>query len=108
MPVRSLRERALDLPLLVDLHRVALLDVRVVGEHDAALEAGEDLADVVVEAPQRADLAVVDDGAVADEAHLRATRGLALGDHAAGDDTDLRGAEDLAHLDLSHDVLDGL
>ena len=40
---------------LEDLEHVALLDVLVVGEHDAALVAGRDLAGVVVEAPQRVD-----------------------------------------------------
>ena len=45
-----LRELALDLAGLVDLQHIALLDVGEVLEHDAALEAGRDLADVVVEA----------------------------------------------------------
>src|SRR5918995_1813536 len=70
-PDNRLGELALDLARLVCLDDVAFLDVRVVREHDAALEAGEDLADVVVDAPQRADLARVDDRAVADQADLR-------------------------------------
>ena len=53
-----LGERALDLLGLVDLEHVAFLDVLEVLEHDAALEAGRDLAHVVVEAAQRRDLAV--------------------------------------------------
>ena len=48
-------ELALDLPRLVDLEDVALLDVLEVREHDAALEARRDLAHVVVEAAQRVD-----------------------------------------------------
>src|SRR4051794_28618621 len=106
--VHGLRERALDLPRLVDLHRVPGLDVLVVGQHDTALEARQDLAHVVAHPSQGADLAVVDDRAVTDEAHLRAARDAALGDHAARDGADPRGTEGLAHLDLAHDVLDGL
>ena len=58
----TLLELALDLAGLVDLEHVALADVLEVLEHDAALEALLDLAHVVLEAPQRADPAVVDDG----------------------------------------------
>src|SRR3954453_3217083 len=104
----GLRQGSFDLPCLVDLHRVPHLDVLVVGEHDAALEALQDLAHVLVEAPQGTDLAVGEDRAVADQAHLRAARDAAVGDHAAGDRADARSAEDLAHLDLAHHVLDGL
>src|SRR3954447_22796456 len=104
----GLRQGAFDLPRLVDLHRVADFHVLVVGEYDAALEALQDLAHILVEAPQRPDLAVVDDRAVADQAHLRAARDAAVGDHAARDRADPRRAEYLAHLDLADDVLDGL
>src|SRR3954454_3497300 len=48
----SLCELALDRPRLEDLQVVALLDVLEVVQRDAALEAGGDLADVVVEAAQ--------------------------------------------------------
>ena len=72
-----LGERALDLPGRVDLDHVAFLDVHEVLEDDTALEARLDLAHVVVEAPQRGDLAVVDDRAVADEARLGAAGDLA-------------------------------
>src|SRR3954469_12521015 len=104
----DLAQCPLDLPGLVDLHRVALLHVGVVGQYDAALEARQHLADVVVEAPQRTDLAVVDHGTVADQADLGAARDLAVGDHAAGDHAHARSAEDLADLDVADDVLDGL
>ena len=63
----TLRERALDLPRGVDLDHVPLLHVGVVLQHDAALEPRRDLAHVLLHPPQRVDLAVVDDRAVADE-----------------------------------------
>ena len=53
-------ELALDLARRVGLEHVAFLDVGEVAQHDPAVEAGGDLADVVVEAPQAGDLAVVD------------------------------------------------
>src|SRR3954454_20147946 len=87
---------ALDLPRLVDLEHVALLDVLVVLENDAALEAGGDLSHVVVEAPQAGDRRVVDDGAVAHDADLGAAADVAVGDVGAGDRADPRGAERLA------------
>src|SRR4051794_4028582 len=99
-------ELALDLAGLVDLQDVALLDVRVVLENDAALEAGGDLADVVVEAPQAADRGVVDDRAVAHDPHLGAAADDAVGDVRAGDRADARGAEGLAHLDGPDGLLD--
>src|SRR5688500_11423080 len=73
----ALGELALHLLGLVDLEHVALLDVLVVAQDDAALEAGRDLADVVGVAAQGLDLAVPDDGAVAHEADLGAARDLA-------------------------------
>src|SRR4051794_33516327 len=76
----DLLELALDLARRIDLQDVALLDVLEVLEHDAALLSGGDLADVVLEAPQRGDLAVVDDGAVAHQACLGAGGDAALGD----------------------------
>jgi hypothetical protein len=48
----GLRQRPLHLSRLVDLEHVALLDVLVVGQDDAALVAAGDLAHVVVEATQ--------------------------------------------------------
>src|SRR3712207_7261687 len=96
---RELRELALDLARLVDLHDVALLDVLVVLERDAALVAGRDLAHVVLHAPQRADPAVIDHGAVAHEPHARAAGDLAVAHVGAGDGADARGLEDLQHLE---------
>src|SRR4051794_16800418 len=98
-PVCSPRsfELALHLSRLEDLQHVALLDVLVALERDAALVALGDLARVLLEAPQRADPAGPDDGAVADQAHRRAAPHEAGGDVAAGDRADPRGAERLAH-----------
>ena len=64
-----------DLLDLVRLDDVADLDVLVPVEADAALEALLDLGDVVLEAAQRADLALVDDAVVAQQPQLR-VRGI--------------------------------
>src|SRR6202012_3007589 len=56
-------ELALDLPRGVRLHDVAFLHVGVIPQHDAAVVAARNLASVLVEAPQRKDLAVIDDRA---------------------------------------------
>src|SRR6185312_13383317 len=90
----------------VHLEDVALLDVVVAVDGEAALEALGHLADIVLEALERADPAVVDDGAVADDAHLRAALDGALGDHASGDRADPRRPERLPHLDLAQHLLD--
>src|ERR671915_306048 len=87
-PRSNLGQSPLDLPGLVDLELVAFLDVREVLEHDATLEAGRDLPDVVLQAPQRGDLAVVDDGAVAHQADLGTARDSAVGHVRAGDRAD--------------------
>ena len=51
------------------------------------------------------DFAVEDDGAVADDAHLRVARDLAAGDVAAGDRADLADLEDLADFGAAeHDL----
>ena len=68
---RFVERRPLDLARLVGLEDVAFLHVVEAVEQDAALEALGDLADVVLEAPQLRDRRVVDDRAVADDAHLR-------------------------------------
>src|SRR3954449_1064181 len=66
----ALLQSLLDLPGLEELEDVALLDVGVALEHNAALHPLIHLGDVVLEAPQRADLAGPDDRPVADEAHV--------------------------------------
>src|SRR3954453_4890737 len=82
---RQLRKRPLDLPRLVRLEDVAFPDVLVVGQDDAALVAGGDLAHVRVKALERGDRGVVDDGAVADDAVLGAARKAPVGDVATVD-----------------------
>src|SRR5687768_5326103 len=72
-----------DLPDFVGLDDVALLQVLEVLEADAALEARRHLTHVVLEALERRDRPVPDDGAVAQEAHLRAPRDRAVADVAA-------------------------
>src|SRR5579864_7280441 len=73
-PPPLLGELALHLARGVCLEHVALLDVRVIAEHDPAVKPARDLANIVVEAPQTRYFAVVDDGPVANQAHLRAAR----------------------------------
>src|SRR3546814_20301743 len=60
--------------LLERLDDVALLQVLEVAEADAALEAGVDLAHVVLEATQRVDGALPDDRALPQEADLGVDR----------------------------------
>src|ERR1051325_9259588 len=81
---RPLRGDRQDAFVLEDLDHVADLDVVELLEADAALGSGFDLADVVLEAPQRADLTLVGDDVVADEARLRVARArnAPFGDHA--------------------------
>src|SRR5207248_1815923 len=82
------------------LDHVADLQVVVLVEADAALEAGLHLAHVVLEAAQRADLSLVDHDVVAQQARLRVAgaRDAPFGDHAAGDRAELRHLERLAHV----------
>ena len=87
------------------LHReylddVADLEVVELVEADAALEPGLHLARVVLESPQRSDLAFVDDDVVSEEACLgvAGARDAPLGDHAAGDGAELRDLEDVPDL----------
>ena len=105
-PAPSGLGRAGDLADRVDLEHVAFLEVVVPVDGEAALEALGDLAGVVLEPLQRVDPAVVDDGAVADEADLGAALDDALGDHAAGDRAQPGDLEDLPHLGLAEDLLD--
>ena len=96
----------LDLFRLEELEHVALLDVGVALEHDAALLALLDLLDVVLEAAQGAELAGPDDRALADQADAGGAGDLALGDDAAGDAADLGGLEGLFDLGLADRLLD--
>src|SRR5512146_1512576 len=96
---------ALDLARLERLEDVALAQVVEVLEHDPALEARAHLADVVLDAAQRGDRRLVDDGPVAHDAHLRVRADDAARDVAARDHADARGAEEGAHLDLADRLL---
>src|SRR5439155_21568808 len=91
-------ERLDDVP---DLHVVVPL------EHDAALETGRDLADVILDAPQGRDRALPDRLGAAEEPGLRAAADDAVHDHAAGDRRLVRG-EDLADLGVAEEALDHL
>src|SRR5688572_30111401 len=94
-----------DLSLLVRLDDVALLEVLEVGQPDAALEARLHLTGVVLEALERVDRALPDDGSVAQEPHLRVAGDDAVGDVAARDLADPGHREDLADLGLARDHL---
>ena len=74
LDVRPVREAATSSVTNASMH-VADLHVLVAGDADAALEAALDLGGVVLEAPERADLPLVDDAVVAEEADGRPTAG---------------------------------
>src|SRR6202158_6630743 len=86
------------------LDEVADLDVVEPLEPDPALEAGLDLAHVILEAPERSDLALVDDDVVPQQPRLRVAgaRDAALADHAAGDRAELWDLEGVADLGDPH------
>src|SRR6267154_4487807 len=84
---------------------VADLDVVVVVERHAALEAVLDFADLVLVALQRLQRAFVDHHVVAQQADLGAALDHAFGDHAAGDVADLGHAEDFANLRVAEEGL---
>src|SRR5258708_28604656 len=69
---------------LVALDQVALGDLDV-AEADPALEAGRDLANVILEALERLDPALLDDLARAEQADLPAAHDPAVDDVRAGD-----------------------
>src|SRR5262245_37766515 len=80
------------------LDLVAGADVLVVLEGHAALEAGVDLAHLVLEALECLQRALVDHRVVAQQADLGAALDHAFGDHAARDVADLGDLEDLPDL----------
>src|SRR5579862_241215 len=93
--------RALDLARLEHLEDVALAQVVEALEQDAALEALDHLAGVVLEALELRDRRVVDQCAVAEDAHLRTAADEAARDHAARDRAEPRDTEERTHLDLA-------
>src|SRR4051794_32393387 len=102
----DLLERALDLTSLKHFEHVAVLDVPVAVEHDAALVALGHLANVVLEAAQRPDPASPHHRAVPDEANVAAAADGAARDVRAGDSADAGGLEGLAHLGHADCLLD--
>src|ERR1700730_13411282 len=82
----------------IGLDEVAGFDVLETIEADAAVEPGAHLGDVVLEAPQRSDLAFVDDAVVAQQAHRGAARDHPFDHVAAGDGAHLRHLEGIADL----------
>ena len=80
----------------VGLDHVALLDVVELLEVQAALVAGGDLLDRVLEALEGGEMALVDDDAVTHDARLAGALDLAVGDVAAGDGADIGHLEGLA------------
>src|SRR5262245_50212771 len=70
--------RDLDAGVALDL--VAAADVVVVANPDAALRTGAHFADIVLEAAQRIELALVDHDVVAQHAHRVAALDVALDD----------------------------
>src|SRR6185437_16300623 len=85
---------------------VADLDVVVVGELDAAFEAGLDFLDVVLEAFERLDREVFgDDRPAAGEADATAALNVAVGDQTAGDVADLADLDDGADLGVAVQLL---
>ena len=91
-------QRAADFLDVVALDDVADAHVLVVLEGHAAFLAGLHLRDLVLEALERRELALVHDDIVADEPHMRAALHDAVGDPAARDVADLGDVEDLEDL----------
>src|SRR5688572_32983426 len=89
-------DRARDLDDLEHLDLVADLDVVEALDRKAALEAGLDLAHVLLEALEGVQLAGVHDHAGANEAHGGTPAHDAVGHHAARDRADLRDPEHVA------------
>src|ERR1700674_2050237 len=84
---------------LVDFELIALFDLVVVLQRQAALESCLDFAHVILEALERIELAVEDDDAVTQQPDLRAAADHALEDVATGYRADLGNLVDLAHFD---------
>src|SRR5690606_30315902 len=105
LPSTPPSERALDFLDAIALDDVAGAHVLVVLEGHAAFLAGENLLGVVLEALELAELALVDDDVVADEAHVGPALHDAVGDAAARDLADLRDVEDLEDLRVAQHVL---
>src|SRR5690606_20735981 len=84
---------------------VADLDVVVVAHADAAFGPGAHFRHVVLEAPQRFELTLVDHHVVAQHPDRIIAPHVTVDHHAAGDVAELRRAEDLADLGETAAVL---
>src|ERR1700681_3346327 len=84
---------------LVDFELIALFDLVVVLQRQAALESCLDFAHVVLEALERIELAVEGYDTVAPQPDLRAAADHSLEDVAACNRADLRDLVDLANFD---------
>src|SRR5690606_34652816 len=94
-----------DLSDLVHLDQVAFLDVVVVGQADSAFEALGHLPDVVLEALERVDGAVIYDHAVPQQTSLGIPLDDAFGDVAAGHASRPGNPEDGPHFGRPQDGL---
>src|SRR5438034_974498 len=94
---RRLVQQAPDLP--------ALAQVVEAVEQDAALEALDHLARVLLEALELRDRRLLDHGAVADHTDTGVPADDAVRHHAAGDRAEPRDAEELPHLGLADRLL---
>src|SRR5688572_26844701 len=105
-PRRGALQRPLDLLADVRLQPVADLDVVVVRQLDAALEAALDVLHVFLDAAERLDREVFGDHlAVADQADLAAALDVAIRHHAPADVADLADLEHLADLGVAVQLL---
>src|SRR5438067_1713375 len=102
---RLVERRALDLARLERLDDVADFHVVEVREVETAFEAFLHLARIVLEPLERVDRRRVDHRAVADHPRLRAAADDAVCDHAAGDRSDARRLERVAHFRLADRLL---
>src|SRR5688500_3488249 len=101
---RRRSQRARDLLLPVALEHIPNLQIVEVLDPDAALEPFAHFLDVVLEAAQRGDVAVVDLDGVANHPHAALAIYYAAANRAAGNDAHLRNLEQLAHFSLAeHD-----
>src|SRR6266446_10053903 len=87
------------------LDHVADLDVLIIFEGHPAFVAFAHLADLVLEALQSLQAALVDDDVVAQQAHLGAAPHHTLGDHAAGDLPGPGDVEDLPDRRVAEELL---
>src|SRR5688500_3018381 len=100
--VRGL-QRTGDFLRAVRLDDVADLEIVEVLDADTALETLTHLRHVVLEAAERRDDAVVDLGAVTNDAHAGLAIDDAVSNEAPGDYADARNLEQLAHLGFAAD-----